>query len=539
MLVEKEVIAPGTYWYTDQTSGLPRKLDVTSDLTKYWCQQGGEMLSSGLTVPVPCEHDFDAHPMTPKDKLLNNAGWVREYRLRDILKGDPLYDPKRGELKDVLFAATEIVDPEVVKKLPTTIRWTSPWINSFTDGKGKKWNNVISHLALTTRPRIVEQSPFQSVAAALSMATTVTVHGAEPNGKGLDLRALPESGLLLSRAGRLEKVSEGVLTPTYPIAFSLYSGVAMGDFPPKKGKTPPKPGGGKSGGKPPPPGAKGGNDPTTTFDNTNPAGGGDKEGEDGAPGDDTNVDLPPLGDKAGDVSMEEVLCDLLRALGVDCQHDGDEQQFKRNLYSAAMKKVHELTSKGMNKEEQPKPGQVNKGNPASAQQGGNPVVQQEQQPMYMSLEEISKITDPTFKAFAMSVYNDKVKADAKAGEAEKLINSLRDAKLKEEDAKRKQRVAMLSKLSPRVKTDLEAMLALPSMALSMGEGGSIVDPMSDTLAILEKGLGDMPKLLTTDSSLLFAQPQPTDQDMLSAEQEQGIVDSMVRMVGGAPEKRSA
>src|SRR5678816_586081 len=99
MLIEKEVIAPGEYWYVDDKTGMPRMLKVTGAETKYWCDQGSKMLSAGLKVPVPYEHDFQAHPMTPKDKLLNNAGEVREYRLRDIKKGDPQYDPKRGEVK--------------------------------------------------------------------------------------------------------------------------------------------------------------------------------------------------------------------------------------------------------------------------------------------------------------------------------------------------------------------------------------------------------------------------------------------------------
>ncbi|MDE2237964.1 MAG: hypothetical protein KGK30_08760, partial [Elusimicrobia bacterium] len=72
MLVEKEIISPGTYFYTDQATGVPRKLDVTPAMARYWHEQGNKMLSSGLTVPVPYEHDFQAHPMTPKEKMLNN-----------------------------------------------------------------------------------------------------------------------------------------------------------------------------------------------------------------------------------------------------------------------------------------------------------------------------------------------------------------------------------------------------------------------------------------------------------------------------------
>ncbi len=513
MLIEKEIISPGQYWYTDEATGLPRKLDVTPDLTKYWHEQGSKMLSAGLTIPVPYEHDFTAHPMTPKDKLLNNAGWVSEYRLKD----------------NKLFGVVDIQDENIARRLPTTIRWTSPWINSFTDGQGTKWNNVISHLALTTRPRITKQAPFGSIAAALSMASETKVDSNL-------ITSIPQEGLCLSRAGKLGVLkSNKKLIPRFPIAFSLMSGVVLGegDFPPKKGKKPPT-GSKPEGGKPKP---EGGGDPGPDgVDDGNPF-----EGDEPSTGNEAGsdaVDLPPLGEQQGDVSMEEVLCDLLRALGVNCEHSGDEGQFKRNLYAAAMKKVHDLTNKGMNKEETEKPGAINKDKPPGTQPTGqpNPLIQQEQQPMYMSLEDINKLPDP-MRGMALAMYNDNVKANAKTADMEKTLNSLRDAKLSEENTKRQGRVALISRISPRVKADLETMLANPSMALSMGDGGSVVDPMAQTLAVLEKGLSDIPRLLTSDSSSLSVQAQPSDAEM-SQENIDQVADSMARMMGCAPEKKA-
>ena len=219
MLIEKEVIRPGCYWYRDEATGIPRKLVVTPELTRYWHEQGNAMLSAGLTIPVPCEHDFDTHPMTPADKLKNNAGWVKEYRLSD----------GKGGSGNRLFSVVDIQDEGVAKKLPGTIRWTSPWINTFTDGKGKEWKNVISHLALTTRPRIVDQAPFGSVAAALSIATETM------------LDTVSTKGFCLSTVGRLVKrKSSKRICPRYPIAFSMFSGAALaeGDMPPPKAKKP-------------------------------------------------------------------------------------------------------------------------------------------------------------------------------------------------------------------------------------------------------------------------------------------------------------
>ena len=76
--------------------------------SKHLHDQGNAMLALGLTVPVPCEHDFQAHPMTPADKLKSNAGWVKEFRL----KGEKL------------FSLLDIQDEELARKLhPALLRY--------------------------------------------------------------------------------------------------------------------------------------------------------------------------------------------------------------------------------------------------------------------------------------------------------------------------------------------------------------------------------------------------------------------------------
>lgn len=798
MLIEKEIIAPGSYYYTDSSNGTPRRLDVSSDLTAYWCDQGTKMIASGLTIPVPFEHDFNAHPMTPKEQILNNAGEVKEYKLKDF------DDPIRGKVRNALFGVVEVQDPDAKRKIGHSIRWTSPWINSFTDGNGKQWQNVISHLALTTRPRITRQEPFPSIAAALSLAAPLE-----------SIKQTPREGIYLSRACEIVE-SSGLLLPRYPVAFSLFSGVALardykrddgGRFASTTGGKSEKPKGEKvvdkervkrkssgrekqvnrkeqlitdvdnirdergekksfakkrsgkkkprntaeelhrsrekghrdivegirrrraqgivgtaasddqfegevakgknlsldaslafnpnqkrsddgkfastSGGgsssekpkkrkkkvwertereqrktkkdaresarvrgqqepqrgdqiegkdskgkhlskspkvdtaqakksvsqrtkKPKKKGTQNSNQQDRDSGKTHHSSGqrrkqgrfarhhsstqsreqgkftsgkrlsmGDKNNfddddmdddyededdmdfddeddgdmddddempDDGDPSNDDTVDLEPYGDPAGDVSMSEVLCDLLRALGINCEHTDDEASFKRNLYTGAMTKIHELTSESQDPNK-PKPGSMQPPKPGSSPQSGqqnqpNPLIQQEQQPMYMSLEDINKITDPVMKNIALSMYNENVKLRGEVEANASIANSLRDAKLKEATAQRDSRVAMLSKVSPRVKTDLAAMLASPSMALSMGEGGSITDPMAPTLAVLEKGLADIPRLLTAEVSALSVQPQPTDGEM-SNEEVDTLSDNLARMMGCAPERKAS
>lgn len=160
--------------------------------------------------------------------------------------------------------------------------------------------------------------------------------------------------------------------------------------------------------------------------------------------------------------------------------------------------------------------------------------------MYMSLADINKITDSTMKGIALAMYNENVKLRAEMEAAKKVTDSLRDGKLKEATAQRASRVQLLAKLSPRVAADLNALLALPAMALSMGEGGAVIDPMASTLQVLEKGLADIPLLLTTDASALAVQPQPQDATMiLSPEESDKIADDLARQMGCPPQAKKA
>lgn len=504
MLVEKEVISPGTYFYTDEATGLPRKLVATPELCKYWCDQGNKMIGLGLTIPVPYEHDFSAHPMTPKDKLLNNAGEVREYRL------------KNGKL----FSSVDVQDPDVKGKIGHSIRWTSPWISSFTDGDGRKWDNVISHLALTTRPRITKQAPFGGIAAALSMAAPTGYNQKLFTSKAtLQIDGVGKDGFCLSRAGRLfEGKKTKRLRPRYPMAFSMWAGgikLAKEDAFSSKEELPPE-------------------EEEDDDDDDDLLGGG-KEDKD----DDDDMDMAglmnPLQDAGGDVKMEELLCDLLQALGVPMPDESNEQEFKRHLYEAAMSKIKELTSKGMAGDD-PSKQPPDQNQPTTQQPNAsqpNPLIQQEQQPMFMSLEDINKLPDP-MKGVALAMYAENQKIRAELDASNKISGGLRDARLKEASAARTARVGLLAKISPSMKADLDAMVAQPAMALSMGDGGIVVDPMAQTLIILEKGLGNLPRLLTMDAASLSVQAQPTDETMLSDAKSDEIAEGMARKMGCAP-----
>ena len=68
MLVWKEVIRPGSYWYTDAKTGKPALFNATPEYVNYLYEQGKAMLSAGLSIPVPLEHQDEARPLTAEER---------------------------------------------------------------------------------------------------------------------------------------------------------------------------------------------------------------------------------------------------------------------------------------------------------------------------------------------------------------------------------------------------------------------------------------------------------------------------------------
>ena len=158
------------------------------------------MIAAGLSIPIPVEHQADARPLTPSekaaDRLRNNSGWIEDYEIRD------------GNL----WALHDIRDESISKKLDTTIKFVSPWVSSFTDGSGRKWEDVIGHVALTTRPRIAKQKPFSWSRRRCRWPPST---GPDPTRW--------RNGISLSPAGLLVR-KDGKLTPKTPMALAVQRG---------------------------------------------------------------------------------------------------------------------------------------------------------------------------------------------------------------------------------------------------------------------------------------------------------------------------
>ncbi len=479
-LVWKEVIRPGTYWYNDQETGQPRRLTVTSDGIQHFHDSGKKMIGAGLSIPIPLEHQQHARPLTRAERaaqnLKDNAGWVKDYTVHN----------------DKLFALCDIDDPSLVKKLPTTIKWSSPWINSFTDGDGTAWEGVISHLALTTRPRITKQDPFPNMAAALSLAANLR---ADP----LTAAFVPkERGIALSRAGLLS--GDGAsLQAKYPLAFSLWTGgvrLAASDLapPPPKEK------------KSAPPDKK---EPVVKEKE------GLKDDKELPADDDDSLDMPPpvegmleqpeeaLIDADGDISVYDVLCDLMEAaLGIVLPEGTTSDNFLERAYEAFWDKIK------MGKEPELPPEPLGTPPPGNKPPPSNPIIQ-EQAPMYMSLEDIRKaaatIADPDMKKII------EASLSLQANQA-KESDALRKRAFLEAERARNTRIDRLKKRRKDQKfaTHLDGLLQ--GAQLSLGDDGAVKDSLSPILDVIEAGMPDLPALLTGSGGDFLEQAHPKEYD---------------------------
>jgi hypothetical protein len=478
--VEKEVLRPGDYWYIDQKSQTPKKATFTPESIRYFYEQGQLMRQAGLSIPLPVEHDLDAQPLTEAQRTVynttNNGGWVDSYKLKKIK------DDVTGEEVEALFSELDIPDPELAKKLPHTIRWSSPFISSFTDGNGKAWNGVITHLALTTRPRIIKQQPFASIAAAMSLA------GSLPSNvlSQASLTSLKE-GLGLSRAGRLtRKADKPDPLPAYPLAFALFSGIGLADdLPPFKDKKKDKK-----------PDAKGAAEPADHGDT--------------APPDPGNPDLPEPGleeslvDSDGDISIYEVIQDLLEAVGVPMP-PSTADNFCENLYKAVMEKVKGEAGAA------PAPAMTT---PTTPNNNAQPPITQETPPLYMSLslEDAQKIADPKERSVAVTLVT--------LREQNKILEKHTFDEAKNRRQARLDR--LLKKMSPPAQENLKKQAE--GAAFSLGADGKVVDALGPVLELLEANTPDLPELLTGPALSLKEVPHPREYGgQMTEERRQAVV----------------
>jgi hypothetical protein len=128
----KELIREGTWVHPTQHF----QLTVTRERMQRWVEKFRLLRERGIRIPVPFGHSYD-----PKD----NAGFLEELSLEG----------------NALFAVLVIPRAEDAGKLGATVKDVSISINpDFRDGEGRRYGEVIEHVALTTRPLVGGQTDF-------------------------------------------------------------------------------------------------------------------------------------------------------------------------------------------------------------------------------------------------------------------------------------------------------------------------------------------------------------------------------------------
>lgn len=151
MKFKKEVLKTGEYFAPEG------KVVVTTDRMQHWKDKHKEMLAAGLRLPIPWGHLSKAKPLTYEEKEFLeskfNAGFIDDY---EIVKGP--------DGIETFNAIIDIPLQEDADKVGNIVKEVSPQIESaFVDGKGRVWNDVITHLALVTLPVAPGQSNFQPI----------------------------------------------------------------------------------------------------------------------------------------------------------------------------------------------------------------------------------------------------------------------------------------------------------------------------------------------------------------------------------------
>ena len=220
----------------------------------------------------------------------------------------------------------------------------------------------------------------------------------------------------------------------------------------------------------------------------------------------------PIHDASGKVDMERLLCDLLRALGIDLPTNTDKAEFKKELYAAAMRTISERTGKGK------RPGGT-----SSAGASGNPLIpgaSAEVEPMYLALNisTIEGIADPTARQIALSLATELDRLHHDRREAARSAQRLSEAQLSEARSRRQTVINRILRLAPAVQRELEDMLNAPSMAFSVDDSGTTTDPAEATLATLERRVTEQNPHLTSIQAAAqsVALPAPNEEAAVAA-----------------------
>jgi hypothetical protein len=141
-----EVLRPRRVVIGRDEAGAPVFRTFTAEDCRRYAERGNQMLNS-VAVPVCWGHRDDAKPVSLDAAKTDFARGTAGYVDRFVLDGGRA------------FAEADIPDESEARRAKN-VRFASPEIEQFTDGTGRDWGEVVTHLALTPRPRQHDQEPI-------------------------------------------------------------------------------------------------------------------------------------------------------------------------------------------------------------------------------------------------------------------------------------------------------------------------------------------------------------------------------------------
>lgn len=144
---KKKVLEPGTYQSPDG------EIVITPERITHWVNSFQKMKAAGLKIPTPWGHQTKANNPDYDEIEFNqskyNAGFLENFE---------------KDAKGALVAIVDVPREEDAEKVGTIVQEVSPQVETaWKDGKGRVWEDVITHLAFVTHPVVPGQDNFESI----------------------------------------------------------------------------------------------------------------------------------------------------------------------------------------------------------------------------------------------------------------------------------------------------------------------------------------------------------------------------------------
>jgi hypothetical protein len=153
-LLRKEIIPAGKYSVVTPQGRVLK--EFTPSYLRHISKTANKMVKSGLRIPTPFGHSKDATPHA-SDNPANNAGYWNRFWV-STENGKP------GLWGEVDVPGTEEDPNSPYYKAKHTAKETSVCIHeNYVDGKQRKWQNALMHVALVNHPVVPNQKDFEHV----------------------------------------------------------------------------------------------------------------------------------------------------------------------------------------------------------------------------------------------------------------------------------------------------------------------------------------------------------------------------------------